>query len=84
MIVARRLAILTSDALALRRALNASRVALAIPFEAMRILAIASLGMNNGLSFGNDLLLKSVGIVGFDTLYSCMNIVVVKTIIFAV
>jgi hypothetical protein len=48
------------------------------------ILAIAPLGMNDSLPFGNNLLLKSVGIVGLDALDGSMNILVVKAVIFAV
>jgi hypothetical protein len=50
----------------------------------MGVLAVASLGVYDSLSFGYDLLLKSVGIVGLDALYGRMKIVVMKAIIFAV
>ncbi len=40
--------------------------------------------MDNGLPFGYNLLLKSVGVVGLDSLDGCMHIVVVKPVIFAV
>ena len=75
---------MTRNALALRRALNASRVALAITFEAMRILAIASLRMYDSLPFRYDLLLKSVRIVSLDAFDGRVKIVVVKAVIFAV
>ena len=84
LVVARGLAILTSDALALGRALNTGGIAFAISLETMGVLAIASLRMNDSLSFGYDLLLKSMGIVSLDALYGRMKIVVMKTIIFAV
>ena len=50
----------------------------------MRVSAITSLGMNNGLTFRYDLLLKSVRIVSLDALDGRVNIVVVKAVIFAV
>jgi hypothetical protein len=84
LVITRRFAVLTRNTLALRRALNASRVALAIPFEAVRILAIASLGMDDSLPFGYDLLLKSVRIIGLNALDGCKNIIMVKAVIFAV
>ena len=50
----------------------------------MRIPAITSLGMDDGLALGYDLLLKCMWIVGLDVLDGRMNIVVVKAVIFAV
>jgi hypothetical protein len=50
----------------------------------MRISAITSLGMDYGLALRNDLLLKSMWIVGLDALDGRKNIVVVKTIVLAV
>jgi hypothetical protein len=83
-VVPGRLAILTWNALALRRALNTCGIAFAVSLETMRVSAIASLGMNNGLTFRYDLLLKSVRIVSLDALDGRVNIVVVKAVIFAV
>lgn len=40
--------------------------------------------MDDSLSFGYNLLLKSVGVVGLDSLDGRMDVVVVKAVIFAV
>jgi hypothetical protein len=74
----------TCNTLALRRALNTCGIAFAISLETTRASAITSLGMNNGLTFRYDLLLKSVRIVSLDALDGRVKIVVVKAVIFAV
>ena len=75
---------MTCNTLALRRALNTCGIAFAISLETTRASAITSLGMNNGLTFRYDLLLKSVRIVSLDAFDGRVKIVVVKAVIFAV